>query len=237
MSLGHPPPVAFLSPASARTVALFADLSEASVHLIPPKQAEWNGFLYNIPLIFSIFPGSNFSPTHASPSIFCAYSCHSVKNPICHDQSPNQTISKSAPMHTKQEQNTKTTSFCVAPFSFLSFFLFDTRVKHRTHTKCAGLSTVRWARNSALTYSSPSSRICRGRWRRWARSRRRYNGMGGSSAMGSGRRPPPLRVADVAVARRRGWGLIAGLVCRAGQRGECGQLRGWEGWGEVFGML
>lgn len=36
--------------------------------------------------------------------------------------------------------------------------------------------------------------------------------MGGSKAMGSGRRPPPLRVADVAVARRRGWGLMAALL-------------------------
>lgn len=74
----------------------------------------------------------------------------------------------------------------------------------KTLTKCAGLSTVRCARNSALTYSSPSNRISFGKWRLWARRRRLYSGMGGSNAMGSGRRPPPLRVADVAVASRRG---------------------------------
>lgn len=36
----------------------------------------------DLPLIFSILLGSSFSPTHESPSIFCAYSCHSVKKPI-----------------------------------------------------------------------------------------------------------------------------------------------------------
>lgn len=36
------------------------------------------------PLILSSLSLSNLSPTHVSPSSFCAYSCHSVKKPIYH---------------------------------------------------------------------------------------------------------------------------------------------------------
>lgn len=75
--------------------------------------------------------------------------------------------------------------------------------KKKGHTICAGLSTFRCALNSALTYSSPSSRISCGRCRRCARRRRLYSGMGGSRAKGSGRRPPALAPAEVAEAKRR----------------------------------
>ena len=66
-------------------------------------------------------------------------------------------------------------------------------------TRCAGLSTLRWARNSALMYSSPSNRISEGRCLRCARNRRRYKGMGGNRAMGAGFRPcRPAWAASVA---------------------------------------
>ena len=82
-------------------------------------------------------------------------------------------------------------------------------------TKCAGFSTPRWARNSARTYSSPSSRIRGCRCLRWERRIRRYSVMGGSSAIGGDGRPgpPPLGPPPIAVASRRRVGLMLLLLC------------------------
>lgn len=58
----------------------------------------------------------------------------------------------------------------------------------RKHTKCTGFSTPLCARNSCLTYSSPSTRISAGRCLRCARSSRRYSGIGGRRLSPAARR-------------------------------------------------
>ena len=54
--------------------------STSQPHQHHPPQTQRRG-VQNIPLILATFPSSNLSPFHASPSIFCAYSCHSVRKP------------------------------------------------------------------------------------------------------------------------------------------------------------
>lgn len=64
--LGPLPRGVSLSPASARKAALLVDLKLPGQHRVHEELES------NAPLIFSTFPGSNFSPTQASPSIFWA---------------------------------------------------------------------------------------------------------------------------------------------------------------------
>lgn len=80
-------------------------------------------------------------------------------------------------VHTTATPSRSQSMQCVSPY--VSPFPFSPTTDHGELTRCAGFSTLRCARNSAFTYSSPNNRICGGRCLRWARKRRRYKGMGG----------------------------------------------------------
>lgn len=90
------------------------------------------------PLSFSSFSRSILPPLQVFPSTSCAYSCHSVRKAIF-----------------RQEM----LATAATEFRIHGKFL---------RTMCTGLSTFRWALNSALTYSSPRRRMSRGRKRRCA---------------------------------------------------------------------
>jgi hypothetical protein len=86
-------------------------------------------------------------------------------------------------------------------------------VEKELRTMCTGFSTSRWALNSLFMYSSPSSRISRGRCFLCDRSNLLYNGIGGKRAIGAGLKPFVVP-ADVGIAiSSRGFILILSLYC------------------------
>jgi len=75
-------------------------------------------------------------------------------------------------------------------------------------TICIGFSTFLCARNSLLTYSSPSNLIRGSKCFRCARSNRLYSGIGGSKASGAGL-SPLVEPTAVGLASRRIDALIS----------------------------